>query len=71
VQPDCRRQGLYSVLYEHVKELAEQESSVCGFRLYVARGNTAAQQTCQGLGMVETEYQIYEELKQGMEYTKT
>jgi GNAT superfamily N-acetyltransferase len=71
VQPDYRRQGLYSVLYEHVKGLAEQESSVCGFRLYVERGNTAAQQTCQALGMVETEYQIYEELKQGMEYIKT
>lgn len=71
VQPDYRRQGLYNVLYEHVKELSEQESSVCGFRLYVERGNTTAQQTCQALGMVETEYQIYEELKQGMEYTKT
>ncbi len=71
VQPDYRRQGLYSVLYEHVKELAKQESSVCGFRLYVERGNTTAQQTYQALGMVETEYQIYEELKQGMEYTKT
>jgi len=71
VQPDYRRQGLYSVLYEHVKELAEQESSVCGLRLYVERGNNVAQQTYQALGMVQTEYQIYEELKQGMEYTNT
>ena len=70
VRPAYRRQGLYRVLYETVKEMAEQESSVCGFRLYVERENTAAQQTYAALGMDETEYKIFEELIPGLKYRK-
>ena len=62
VRPEYRRQGLYRELYARVKELAEQEPGVCGFRLYVERDNRAAQETYQALGMQETEYRIYEEL---------
>ncbi len=65
-----RRQGLYRELYARVKELAEQEPSVCGFRLYVERDNTHAQKTYQSLGMIETEYKLFEELKQSLEYKK-
>ena len=68
VRPEYRGQGLYRALYERVKELAEQEAAVCGFRLYVERGNTAAQKTYQALGMTETEYKMYEELVPGLEY---
>lgn len=68
VRPQYRRQGLYRELYERVKELAEQEPSVCGFRLYVERDNQVAQQTYASLGMCETEYKIFEELQQGLEY---
>lgn len=70
VRPQYRRQGLYRELYERVKELAEQEPSVCGFRLYVERENTVAQQTYASLGMSETEYKIFEELRQGLEFSK-
>ena len=62
VRPEYRRQGLYRELYARVKELAEQEPGVCGFRLYVERDNHAAQETYQALGMQETDYRIYEEL---------
>ena len=68
VRPRYRRQGLYRVLYERVKELAEQEPSVCGFRLYVERDNATAQKTYMALGMSETEYRIYEELIPKLEY---
>ncbi len=68
VRPQYRRQGLYRVLYERVKELAEQEPSVCGFRLYVERDNSAAQKTYSALGMNRTEYRIYEELIPNLEY---
>ncbi len=70
VQPNYRRQGLYRELYERVKELAEQDPSVCGFRLYVERENTRAQKTYQSLGMRETVYKMYEELQQGLTYKK-
>jgi ribosomal protein S18 acetylase RimI-like enzyme len=70
VRPAYRRQGLYRELYARVKELAEQEPSVCGFRLYVERENTNAQKTYESLGMVETEYKLFEELQQGLEYKK-
>ena len=70
VRPQYRRQGLYRELYARVKELAEQEPSVCGFRLYVECENTNAQKTYGSLGMVETEYKLFEELQQGLEYKK-
>ena len=70
VRPGYRRQGLYRVLYETVKEMAEQEESVCGFRLYVERDNEAAQKTYAALGMSKTEYAIYEELIDGLEYRR-
>jgi GNAT superfamily N-acetyltransferase len=70
VRPQYRRQGLYRELYARVKELAEQEDSVCGFRLYVERDNLAAQQTYCNLGMSETEYRIFEELTPGLDFRR-
>jgi ribosomal protein S18 acetylase RimI-like enzyme len=70
VRPAYRRQGLYRELYARVKELAEQEPAVCGFRLYVERDNTNAQQTYAALGMAETDYRMFEELKPSLEYRR-
>jgi GNAT superfamily N-acetyltransferase len=70
VRPGYRRQGLYRELYARVKEMAEQEPSVCGFRLYVERGNHAAQRTYSALGMQETDYKLFEELKPSLEYRR-
>lgn len=70
VRPDYRRQGLYRELYARVKELAEQQPDVCGFRLYVERENRSAQKTYQALGMKETDYLLYEELISGLEYRR-
>lgn len=70
VRPQYRRQGLYRELYARVKELAEQEPAVCGYRLYVERENTGAQKTYESLGMSETEYKLYEELVPGLKYRK-
>jgi GNAT superfamily N-acetyltransferase len=68
VNQQYRRQGLYRKLYEHVKSLAEAENHVCGFRLYVEHDNQIAQKTYRTLGMDETSYKMYEELKPGTEY---
>ena len=70
VRPEYRGQGLYGTLYERVKELAEQDDSVCGFRLYVERNNEVAQKTYEKQGMSETEYLMYEELVEGLEYKR-
>ena len=68
VNRQYRRQGLYRKLYEHVKSLAEAENHVCGFRLYVEHDNHIAQNTYRTLGMDETSYKMYEELKPDTEY---
>lgn len=68
VRPQNRRQGLYRQMYQCVKLMAEQESNVCGFRLYVEHDNQAAQSTYRSLGMAETPYTLYEELKTNIRY---
>lgn len=70
VKSDHRRQGVYRAMYQHVKELAQQESNVCGFRLYVEHENKRAQQTYAALGMQETPYRIFEELKPGTRFCR-
>ena len=68
VLPKARRQGIYRRLYEFVKIEAERQESVCGFRLYVERDNVPAQRTYCSLGMIETHYKVYEELRQNSKF---
>ncbi len=70
VRPQNRRQGMYRQLYQRVKALAEDEANVCGFRLYVEHDNRAAQGTYRSLGMEETVYKVYEEMKSDTRYRK-
>ena len=68
VRPEARRQGVYRRLYRHVQEMAAKDPHVCGFRLYVERENSAAQATYAALGMKETRYLVFEELKPGVRF---
>jgi ribosomal protein S18 acetylase RimI-like enzyme len=68
VRPEHRRRGVYRRLYRHVQELAAADNSVCGFRLYVERENADAQAVYRRLGMGETHYRVYEELKPGVRF---
>jgi GNAT superfamily N-acetyltransferase len=61
VKPEFRRQGIYRKLYEFARAKALEQGNVCGFRLYVERGNIVAQQTYRDLGMAETVYKMYEQ----------
>lgn len=61
IVPQCRRQGIYGLLYSKVKELAQQNGNVCGFRLYVEKENLVAQRTYEALGMEQSHYLMYEE----------
>ena len=66
---EWRRQGLYRLLYQHVKQLADLDQNVCGFRLYVEHENKIAQHTYSELGMIETPYKMFEELKPGLKFS--
>ena len=57
-----RRRGLYSAMYRFVKKEAGQRADVCGFRLYVEKDNSNAQETYASLGMTRSPYLIYEEM---------
>ena len=60
VAPEVRRCGVYRSLYQHARQLANEDQNVCGIRLYVDRGNTRAQKTYAALGMHKTDYHLYE-----------
>jgi ribosomal protein S18 acetylase RimI-like enzyme len=68
VRPEWRRRGVYKRLYRHVQELAAADPAVCGFRLYVERENARAQATYGALGMKQTRYLVFEELKPGVRF---
>jgi ribosomal protein S18 acetylase RimI-like enzyme len=70
VIPSWRRRGLYRKLYETVKQLADKNENVCGFRLYVEKENSIAQSTYDNVGMHETHYKMYEELKTSVIFSK-
>ncbi len=61
VKSNFRRQGVYRALTQQVRVLASLEKNVCGFRLYVEKENGVAQETYRSLGMVETNYRMFEE----------
>jgi GNAT superfamily N-acetyltransferase len=61
VDPEYRGKGIYSRLYDFVKKEAKAAGNVCGFRLYVEKENTHAQQVYRTVGMDETYYLMYEE----------
>ncbi|MBN2138683.1 MAG: GNAT family N-acetyltransferase [Sedimentisphaerales bacterium] len=61
VRPDCRRQGVFTRLYEFVRTRALQTGGVCGLRLYFERNNETAETAYGRLGMTKTGYGIFEE----------
>jgi ribosomal protein S18 acetylase RimI-like enzyme len=68
VEAGSRRQGVYRRLYDAIREMAQADPGICGFRLYVEKDNANAQRTYESLGMQRTDYQIYEELRPGVRY---
>lgn len=61
IVPEARGTGLYSRLYEFVKQKAAAAGGVCGFRLYVEKENEHAQRVYTKVGMEETYYLMFEE----------
>ena len=62
ILPEFRGKGIYSMLYDFVKNEAQKSGNVRGFRLYVEKENRNAQKVYEKLGMTETHYLMYETL---------
>jgi GNAT superfamily N-acetyltransferase len=60
IMPEQRGQGVYRKLYDFVKEKAQAQGDVYGFRLYVEKENTRARQVYEKLGMDASHYLMYE-----------
>ena len=62
VDANHRRRGVYQAMHAAVRDAAQSTPDCCGIRLYVERDNTGAQATYLALGMVETDYKLFEEV---------
>ena len=62
VKPEMRGRGIYDAMDKKLQELAAREGNVCGFRTYVHKGYKPAQDVYRGLGMVEKEYLVFEDM---------
>lgn len=60
ILPEYRGRRIYRLMYEFVKDKANQEKNVCGFRLYVEKENVNAQKVYEKLGMESSHYLMYE-----------
>lgn len=60
VNKNYRGKGVFKSLYNHVKRMCDNNSNICGIRLYVERENYVAQKTYSSLGMKECNYHMYE-----------
>jgi GNAT superfamily N-acetyltransferase len=61
VLPPWRQRGVFSALYQTLREGALTDPTGIGLRLYVERDNARAQRTYAALGMRETDYRLFEE----------
>jgi ribosomal protein S18 acetylase RimI-like enzyme len=62
VREDCRRSGVFRLLYGELMGQARSAGDVVGVRLYVERDNTRAQETYRRLGMGDAGYYVWEML---------
>ena len=62
VDPEFRRQGVFRLLFEHIRREAEADENVVGLRLYVENANQAAHDTYRRMGMNATGYSVMETL---------
>lgn len=57
--PNHRRKGLFTMLYQHIKDLVDRDESAVAIRLYVEHENVKAMETYKRLGMeVEEGYRM-------------
>ena len=60
VDEEYRRKGIFKELYNHVKQICDNDEKIAGIRLYVEKENFNAKATYKSLGMDECNYHMYE-----------
>jgi ribosomal protein S18 acetylase RimI-like enzyme len=60
VDEEHRRKGIFKELYNHVKQICDNDEKIAGIRLYVEKENFNAKATYKSLGMDECNYHMYE-----------
>jgi GNAT superfamily N-acetyltransferase len=60
VHPDHRGHGVFTALFRHIRDAAQQTPGVCGLRLYVERDNHRAKRAYERLGMHPTPHELFE-----------
>lgn len=64
VVPEFRQRGVYSAMYQYIKQLVQNENKLKGIRLYAEKSNYKAQLVYEKSGMTAEHYQLYEWLKE-------
>ncbi len=60
VLPAFRKSGVYKHLYNHIKQMVEQDPAVFGIRLYVDKTNSSAIKIYTRSGMNGNHYRLFE-----------
>jgi ribosomal protein S18 acetylase RimI-like enzyme len=63
VIPEFRGKGIFRKMYEHLQKIVLESKKYTGLRLYVDKGNLAAQRVYEKLGMDGSHYRFYEWMK--------
>jgi L-amino acid N-acyltransferase YncA len=64
VSRDHRGKGVYKKLYEHIRQMVNEDPDLRGIRLYVDKNNAAAKEVYSNLKMNGEHYQVYEWMKE-------
>jgi GNAT superfamily N-acetyltransferase len=63
VVPEYRKKGVFKLLHNHIKEMAEKNENIGGVRLYVDLTNKDAIEVYNKVGMDGSHYQLFEQMK--------
>lgn len=61
--PASRRQGVYTALYTHIRDMVLHDDGLRGIRLYADKSNARAQAVYRRLGMTDEHYTTFEWMK--------
>lgn len=64
IKPEARRKGIFKQMYLYLKTIVQNDSSLCGLRLYAEKTNRIAHHTYRNLDMDSDHYAMFEWVKQ-------
>lgn len=63
VEQEYRKKGIFSKMYDFIKEIVNNSPDYTGIRLYVDKTNIAAQKVYKRVSMNGEHYQLFEDMK--------